>query len=356
MLRGRVIDTPLVDAPQFAELVGARSVRVKLETFQNTGSFKFRGALRRCMALTDDERRRGVVAYSSGNFAQGLAAAALSLEVPCTIVMPIDAPDVKRERTESSGARVVLTEHGCEPREKVAGERAVHIAEEEGLTLLHPFDDPLIVAGHASLAYEVGRACYARGWPLPTEILCCAGGGGLIAGLALGFADLGGDVDGSPASQVVPVEPYGFDALGQSLRAGRRMTVTGGLPTICDALQAPAPGITPLAALQSVGARDPITVADKDVRRALRLGLELLGVALEPSGAVPLAGLITASERWTGRDVLLIASGRNVTAETFAMFVSDQVSERTYAGFEPPKESRGRGLRDRCPGSRARPW
>lgn len=315
-LRGRVIDTPLIDAPQLAERVGARSVRVKVEAFQRTGSFKFRGALWRCMALSDEERRRGVVAYSSGNFAQGLAAAARSLDVPCTIVMPIDAPAIKRERTEAFGAQVVLTDHGSEPREKVAGERAARIAEKDGSVLLHPFDDPAIVAGHASAAYEIGRACEENGSALPQDVLCCVGGGGLIAGLALGFADLarGAPNDGP---RVVPVEPVGYDSLGQSLRCGERTTVTGGGTTICDALQAPAPGVIPFAALRSVGTRDPMTVSDDDVRTAMRVAVELLGLALEPSGAVPLAGLLSEADRWPGRDVLVIASGRNATAEAF---------------------------------------
>jgi len=313
-LRGRVIDTPLVDTPQLAERVGARSVRIKIEAFQRTGSFKFRGALWRCMALSDAERRRGVVAYSSGNFAQGLAAACQLLDVPSTIVMPIDAPAIKQQRTEGLGARVVLTDHGAEPREAVAGKRAV---QEQASVLLHPFDDPAIVTGHASAAYEVGRACQASGAPLPDDVLCCVGGGGLIAGLALGFADLSGGAENVAGIRVVPVEPAGFDAVGQSLRLGERTTVTGGIPTICDALQAPAPGVVPFAVLRSVGTREPIAVTDDAVRDAMRDAVELLGLALEPSGAVPLAGLLSEPDRWTNRDVLIIASGRNTTAEAF---------------------------------------
>jgi threonine dehydratase len=317
-LRRRVVETPLVDAPQLAKLAGARRVRVKLETQQLTGSFKFRGAMWRCMNLSEEERKRGVVAYSSGNFAQGLAAAAQSLGVPCTIVMPIDAPAVKRERTKEFGARVVLTDHGKAPREEVAGKRAVRIANEDGLVLLHPFDDPFIVAGHASMAYEIGRVCKARNERLAEDVLCCVGGGGLIAGLALGLADLSDGLDADSASRVVPVEPQVYDALRQSLRAGRRVTVTGGSPSICDALQAPAPGKIPFAALMSVGTREAVTVTDEDVRLAMRTAIEALGIVLEPSGAVPLAAFICHPARWKDRDVVIIASGRNITAATLA--------------------------------------
>jgi threonine dehydratase len=154
-LKGIAISTPLVQLSALEDLTGATSVHVKLESMQRTGSFKFRGAYWRCLQLSAEERERGVVAYSSGNFAQGLAAAAQILGVPCTIVMPVDAPEVKRRKTQGFGATVVLTDHGERPREEVAAETAVQIAKDDGKTLLHPFDDISIVAGHASLAIEV---------------------------------------------------------------------------------------------------------------------------------------------------------------------------------------------------------
>lgn len=316
-LRGRVIDTPLLSVPSLAEITGASSVRVKLEIFQQTGSFKFRGALWRCLQLNHDEREAGVVAYSSGNFAQGLAAAAQSLGIPCTIVMPIDAPETKRTKTERYGAKVVLTEHGDHPREKIASECAVKIAREQKMTLLHPFDDPYIVAGHASLAYEVGRYLMATGESLPDDVLCCVGGGGLIAGLALGFSDMG------DSTFVIPVEPIGFDGMGQSLQAGERLTVAGDKATICDALQATAPGIIPFAAMRQCKYEQGISVSDSEVRTAMKVAADLLRIVLEPSGAAPLAALLGASNRFAGRNVLLIASGGNIDPSYFARYLGE---------------------------------
>jgi threonine dehydratase len=318
-LVGKVIDTPLVASPALASMLGAKSVSLKLESFQHTGTFKFRGAIWRCQNLSAAEREKGVVAYSSGNFAQALAAAAQALNIPCTIVMPIDAPAIKRQRTEAFGARVIVTDHGNQPREAVASAKARELAEENGLTLLHPFDDPAIIAGHATLAFEVAAACKKNHLALPQDVLCCAGGGGLIAGLAVGFAAA---QNGVTPPKVVPVEPEAFDAVGRSVIEGRTISVIGGPKSICDALQAPAPGAAPLASLLSVGTGLPLAVSDEEVRRAMRLAVELFGLVLEPSGAVPLAGYLGAGQRWQGRDVLIIASGRNITAQDFARLIA----------------------------------
>ncbi|MBI1383906.1 MAG: pyridoxal-phosphate dependent enzyme [Rhizobiales bacterium] len=310
-LRGRVIETPLVAAPRLAAETGAARVHVKFETFQNTGSFKYRGALWRCSNLSDAERKAGVVAFSSGNFAQGLAAAATSLGIPSTIVMPIDAPDTKRRRTEGFGARVVLTEHGERPREEVASERARELARAEGMTLLHPFDDPLIIAGHASLAGEVARVLAADGEAMPDVVLCCVGGGGLLAGLALAFRRF------SPDCEIVPVEPLQYDGLGRSWRAGQITPAEGGRSTICDALQARQPGVAPFACVKAAGLGDPLAVSDEEVRAAMALAFDQFKVVLEPSGAVALAGLLQQKERFAGRRVLVIASGGNISLAAF---------------------------------------
>ena len=310
-LRGVVVETPLVSAPALAEATGAASVLVKLETFQKTGSFKFRGAYWRCTQLSEAERAAGVVAYSSGNFAQGLAAAAQALGVPATIVMPIDAPETKRRKTEAFGAKIVQTEHGDRPREEVASETAKAIARDDGMTLLHPFDDPGIIAGHSSIAAEVAAACEAQGSPLPGKVVTCVGGGGLLAGLAVGFNAL------SPDIQVVPVEPVGYDSFGQSVRAGEIVTLAGGAPTICDALQATAPGRAPFACAQAVGVGEPIAVSDEEVRAAMRLAFETLKIVTEPSGAVPLAAVLQQAARFKGQTVLVMASGANIAPERF---------------------------------------
>ena len=316
-LKDVVVETPLIAAPLLAESSGARQVHVKLETFQKTGSFKFRGAFWRCAQLTAEERAAGVVAYSSGNFAQGLAAAAQALEIPATIVMPIDAPETKRQKTEAFGARVVLSDHGDRPREEVASALAQALAHDEGLTLLHPFDDPGIVAGHASIAGEVIAALEARGAGLPDKVLTCVGGGGLLAGLAVGFRML------SPASRVVPVEPLGYDSFGQALKAGEPVTIPGGAATICDALQATTSGHAPFACVREAGADQPITVADDAVRETMRFAFETLKIVTEPSGAVALAGFRQQAKRFKGQNVVILATGGNVSAERFCECVGE---------------------------------
>ena len=315
-LKDVLVPTPLIRAPFLEELTGATSVHIKAESFQRTGSFKFRGSFWRCMQLSCEERTRGVVAYSSGNFAQGLAAAAQILSVPCTMVMPIDAPETKRQKTEALDATVYQSKHGSQPREEVAAELAQRISREDGLVLLHPFDDPAIVAGHASLAIEILDELVARQMPIPDDVLCCTGGGGLTAGIALGL-----DARQSLA-RVVPVEPRGFDSFGASLRAGKPVRTASDQSTICDALQATKPGEVPFSVAQAVGVGDPITVSDDEVRIAMRLALQELKVVTEPSGAVALAALMSFSERFIGRNVVVVLTGGNVELDKLARLVA----------------------------------
>ena len=210
--------TPLIESRPLAKLTGAARVLVKPESLQWSGSFKVRGAYWRLKCLTAEEAGRGVVAYSSGNFAQGLAAAGEALRIPVTIVMPIDAPKAKSDATRSYGARVIQTEHGERAREEVAMERARAIAQEEGLTLLHPFDDPEVVAGQGGVGIEALDQLEAKG--AQADVLFCpVGGGGLIGGIALAFHYL------SPATRVVAVEPERFNGMGASLSRGEIGTV-----------------------------------------------------------------------------------------------------------------------------------
>lgn len=309
--RHATLMTPLLDSETLRRATGAAHLWVKAENLQRAGSFKLRGATWRLHSLTSAERAKGVVAYSSGNFAQGLAAAGRDLGVPVTIVMPDDAPLMKRRATEGFGARVVLSHHGDRPREEAASDLAQTIAGEQGLTLLHPFDDPKIVAGQAGAALEsmeqMGR--------VPDTVVCPVGGGGLMGGVALAVRAV------SAGAAIWAVEPEGYDGMGASLRAGERLRVTGGA-TICDALQATMPGAAPFAAAQASGVQG-ISVTDAEVARALRVAFEELKLVLEPSGAVALAAVLAGKVPVAGRDVLVFLTGGNIPFDRFAAIVAD---------------------------------
>lgn len=313
--RAATQETPMLEAPALAALTGAARVFVKPESLQWAGSFKIRGAYWRLTRLSPAEAARGVVAYSSGNFAQGLAAAGQRLGVPVTIVMPVDAPEAKRRATEGYGARVVLSHHGARPREEAASELARTIAGEEGLTLLHPFDDPAIVAGQAGAGLEAIAQLGARAAHADL-VLCPVGGGGLIGGVSLAFHYL------SPTTRVVAVEPAGYNAMGASLAEGAIRRVASGMPTICDALQATAPGAAPFEAARAAGVTG-LQIADAEVRRALLIAFEKLKLVLEPSGAVALAALLSGAVEAAGLSVLVYATGGNVAFADFARFLAE---------------------------------
>lgn len=307
--------TPLLESAALARETGAARVFVKPESLQWAGSFKVRGAYWRLKQLTADEARRGVVAYSSGNFAQGLSAAGEALGIPVTIVMPVDAPAAKREATAGYGARVVLTEHGERAREEVAAEKAAAIADEEGLMLLHPFDDPLIVAGQAGAGLEALDQL-AAGKAQADILLCPVGGGGLIGGVSLAFHYL------SPATQIFAVEPQGFDGMGRSLVHGEIETMPIGPSTICDGLMARKPGAAPFAAVTAAGVRG-LSVSDAAVRRAMKIAFAKMKLVLEPSGAASLAALLDGHLDVAGKTVLVVATGGNVSLADFARHVGD---------------------------------
>lgn len=304
--------TPLLEAEALAQQSGAARLFVKAENLQWAGSFKLRGAFWRLNCLSPEERQRGVVAYSSGNFAQGLALAGREIGVPVTIVMPEDAPEMKRRATEGFGARVVLSHHGERPREEVASALARDTAAAEGLVLLHPFDDPMIVAGQAGAGLEALEQMAEAG-AAPDLVFCPVGGGGLMGGLALAIRNA------CPKAEIFGVEPVGYDGMGASLRAGSRQRVQGGV-TICDALQATMPGEATFAACRAAGVKG-LAVDDAAVRRAMRTGFEVLKLVLEPSGAVALAAALAGQVRLAGARVLVLATGGNIPFAKFSACV-----------------------------------
>ncbi len=313
ILRPVVVETPLLESPILNDACGAR-VLLKAESLQRTGSFKFRGAYYRISCLAPEERERGVVAFSSGNFAQGLAAAGALTGVKVTIVMPEDAPRAKMDATRRYGAEVVLSRHGSRNREEAANELAIQLAEERGMTKLHPFDDPLIVAGQASVGLEFMRQASHHGIAFDA-VLSPVGGGGLLAGVALAVRQL------SPSTRVYGVEPEGYDDMARSLAAGERRRVEGQPRSLCDALQAAMPG-----AVTFDVARDVVTggfsVSDDEVLVAMDRAFHHLKLVLEPSGAVALAAALARKLTPVPPMLGVILSGGNIAIEDFRRLTS----------------------------------
>jgi threonine dehydratase len=300
-LRGWLVETPVLESEAINLRVGAR-VLCKAECLQHTGSFKIRGALNRLLQLSADERRAGVVAFSSGNHAQAVALAARWLEMPATIVMPADAPKVKLERTRAYGAEVVLYDREREDREAIAAA----LAQRRGAALVPPFDHPDIIAGQGTVGLELGRATRVR--HLRVDALYVpVSGGGLIAGCALGIKSQW------PSCSVYGVEPRGFEDLAASLAAGERRTCEPGGTTLCDGLRAPTPGAITFAINRNelAGAR---AVDDAQIRTAMALAAEHLKVVVEPSGAAALAAVL-AAPRATAACIAVVLSGGNVDTE-----------------------------------------
>jgi threonine dehydratase len=312
-VRGAVRWTPLLHSDYIDSVVGAR-VFLKAESLQIGGSFKMRGACFRVSCLSDEQRSRGVVAFSSGNFAQALALAGRRAGVPVTIVMPGDAPQRKIELTRRAGATVVLTEHGARNREEVASERARALAAEHEYALLHPFDDPLVVAGQSTLMREV--LVDARRTRLRIDaVLCPVGGGGLIAGTALAEQHFG------QGAEVIAVEPDACDDMRRSLISHRRERNVGTPQTICDAMQAVSPGAVPFEAAEHLISRG-IAVDDGAVRRAMRIAFEEFKIVLEPSGAIALAAALERRDEFTGRTLVLLCCGGSVSVEDLLRLTS----------------------------------
>jgi threonine dehydratase len=278
---------------------------VKAECLQRTGSFKIRGAFNRLSLLSAAERKRGVVAFSSGNHAQGVAAAAAKLGIKATIVMPRDAPAVKIANTEAFGAKVVLYDRHTESREAIAGA----IVKKTGATLVPPFEDPAIVAGQGTCGLEIAAQAATVGARLDTVIVP-ASGGGLASGVGIALASR------SPKTKLVVAEPVGLEDLGRSLRSGRRQRNEAGVRSICDALMTPTPGLLTLKILRGLGARG-VAVRDADSLAAMAIAFTAFHIVVEPGGAVALAAVLTGKVKIAGKCVAVVCSGGNVDPATF---------------------------------------
>ncbi|MEL5877504.1 threonine/serine dehydratase [Cereibacter sphaeroides] len=309
-LAGHARRTPLLSSPFLDEIAGRR-VLVKAECLQHTGSFKFRGGWSALSALEPARRAQGVIAYSSGNHAQGVALAAARHGAPAVIVMPADAPQLKIENTRALGAEVVLYDRATEDRDAIGA----RLAEERGLTLIRPFDEPLVIAGQGTTGLEIAEQAAEEG-VTSADVLTCCGGGGLTAGIALALEAR------APGLRVRPVEPVGFDDTARSLAAGEIRSNAALSGSICDAIVTPQPGritFPILARLCGPG----LAVTDAEALRAMALAFLRLKIVLEPGGAVALAAALFRPDALEGDAVICTASGGNVDPPLFARALAE---------------------------------
>lgn len=304
-LQGHARVTPLLSSP-FLDDIAGRRVLVKAECLQHTGSFKFRGGWSAVSALDPAVRARGVLAFSSGNHAQGVAAAAQGHGVPAVIVMPADAPALKIANTRAMGAEVVLYDRvGGENREEIGAT----LAAERGLTLIRPYDEPQVIAGQGTCGLEIAAQAEAEGVTQGDVLICC-GGGGLTSGIALALEAR------APGLRARPVEPAGFDDVKRSLASGGIQQNNRLSGSICDAIVTPSPGQITFPILHRL-CGPGIAVSDEDALRAAALAFLRLKIVVEPGGAVALAAALFHPDTVEGDAVIAVTTGGNVDPAMF---------------------------------------
>lgn len=309
-LAGRAAVTPLLNAPLLdAELGG--QLYVKPEPLQKTGSFKFRGAYNRISRLAPGEMAAGVIAYSSGNHAQGVAAAAREVGCPATVVMPRDAPALKIARTKAFGAEIVFYDRYKDARETITEE----LQRRKKCVLVKPFDDPYVIAGQGTVGNEIADQCAALG-VAPDAVLVPVGGGGLISGCALALRHK------LPRTGVYGCEPENYDDTARSLAAGERVAVEARTPSICDALMSPTPGEITFALNRRLLAGG-IVVTEAEVRRAMAAAFVHFKLVVEPGGAVALAAILAGRYSLRGKTAVAVCSGGNADPKLFAEIIAE---------------------------------
>ncbi|WP_281995901.1 threonine ammonia-lyase [Ruegeria faecimaris] len=304
-LQGHVRETPILTSPFLDEIAGRR-VLVKPECLQHTGSFKFRGAWSAISGLSEADRKKGVIAYSSGNHAQGVAYAAARHGISAVIIMPSDAPKLKIDNTRALGAEVVLYDRSNESREEI-GEA---VAAKRGLTLIRPYDEPLVIAGQGTTGLEIARQAAVLGVE-QADVLVCCGGGGLTSGIALALEGH------APGLRARPCEPEGFDDVKRSLALGRIKNNAATSGNICDAILTPQPGDITFPILQRL-CGPGLSVTEEESMRAMALAFLRLKIVLEPGGAVSLAAALFRRSEIQGDAVIIVASGGNADPDVFA--------------------------------------
>lgn len=304
-LAGHARRTPLLSSPFLDEIAG-RQVHIKAECLQHTGSFKFRGGWAAVSALDAATRNRGVIAFSSGNHAQGVALAARYHAAPAVIIMPSDAPKLKINNTRAFGAEVVLYNRTAEDRDAI-GARLSH---QRGLTLIKPFDEPQVIAGQGTCGLEIASQAEDAGIA-SAEVLVPCGGGGLTSGIALALEAE------APGLRARPCEPQGFDDTARSLASGKIERNPSQSGSICDAIVTPSPGQLTFPIMHRLCGTG-FAVSDEQCLHAMALAFARLKIVIEPGGAVALAAALFHGNQIDGDHVIAVATGGNVDAEIFA--------------------------------------
>lgn len=304
-LKGEAVRTPLLEAPLLNEKLGGRLL-VKPECLQRTGSFKYRGAFNRLSLIPEADRARGVLAYSSGNHAQGVAHAASQLGIKASIIMPEDAPAMKIQNTKDYGAEVILYDRYSESREEI-GQR---IAAKTGATLVRPYDDPGVIAGQGTIGLEIAEQAAEYGAALDAVIVCC-GGGGLVSGTALALHNV------APGVPVYSAEPENFDDMARSLASGKHESNDPAARSICDAIVTPTPGEITFSLCKPLLAGG-FVVSDDEALDAMAAAFRYLKIVVEPGGAVALAAALSGKIDMQGKTVAVVCSGGNCDSEMFA--------------------------------------
>ncbi len=309
-LAGVATRTPLLRSIELDRITGGQ-VFIKPECLQKTGSFKFRGAYNCLSQISDDKKANGVVAYSSGNHAQGVALAAKMLGIPATILMPQDAPKIKIARTRSHGANVVLFDRVKESREEMGDK----ISQDTGAVLIKPYDNENIIAGQGTAGLEVVEDLFAQDVTLDSYLVPTSGGG-LLAGNSLVFEHY------SPKTDIYSVEPTLYDDYARSFVAGERVTLDMEAgKSICDALQVTIPGELTFE-INKTRVKAGLNVSDAEALEAMRFALDYLNVVVEPSGAVALAAVLMGKLDTKNKNIGLILSGGNIDTEDILNFFS----------------------------------
>ncbi|PUB12140.1 threonine ammonia-lyase [Yoonia sediminilitoris] len=304
-LQGHARRTPILTSP-FLDDIAGRRLFLKAECLQHTGSFKFRGGWSAVSALGDNALKTGVIAFSSGNHAQGVALAAREHGAPAVIIMPADAPTIKIENTRALGAEVVLYDRATENRDAIGA----RLAQERGLVLIKPFDEPQVIAGQGTCGLEIAKDMNALG-VTDADVAVCCGGGGLTSGIALALAA------DAPTLRVRPAEPAGFDDVTRSLASGRIERNSRMSGSICDAIITPQPGDLTFPIMQA-HCGPGVVVTEDECLAAMGLAFERLKIVIEPGGAAALAAALFHPDAFAGDAIVAVATGGNVDPAVFA--------------------------------------